>query len=243
MTVGEILSAIREVAEKTSDAKTKSGFDPDKRVDASGAPKEYRGKAFDPDKRVESGASLDTSGNKTFNPDKRIEPRVANADGARIEHDDAGKPYKVDGKMMPNCRYEINGYSYKTDRHGRRVSVEGNLHVKQHEDRLPFTARKEQVGGKDHRESDDRGHMVGDQFGGSSGVENLVSMDRKLNQVDFNKLEDKLAKAVKGGSEAYYRMDVKYKGDSQRPSKFIVNYAIDGERGRRVFSNETGGVK
>ena len=243
MTVGEVLNAIREVAEKTSDAKPKSGFDPDKRIDVRGAPKEDRGKAFDPDKRVDAGASLDTSRNTAFNPDKRIEPQVANVDGARIERDDAGKPYKIDGKMMPNCRYEVNGYSYKTDKLGRRVSVEGNLHVKHHEGRLPIKASKEDVGGKEHRESDDVAHLAGDQFGGSNRVENLVSMDRKLNQVDFNRLEGKFAKALKDGSEVYYKMDVKYRGDSLRPSKFIVNYAIDGEKGRRVFSNETGGAR
>lgn len=243
MTIGEVLSAIREVAEKTSDAKTKSGFNPDKRIDVNSSSKEDRGKAFDPDKRIDSGTRDVDRGKAAFNPDKRIEPQVANADGVRVERDDAGKPYKIDGKMMPNCRYEVNGYSYKTDKLGRRVSVEGNLHVKQHEGRLPIKDSKEQVGGKEHRKSDDKGHMVGDQFGGSSGVENLVSMDRKLNQVDFNKLEGSFAKAVKAGSEVHYKMDVKYKGGSQRPSKFIVNYAIDGEKGRRVFRNEPGGIK
>ena len=243
MTIGEVPSTLRETAKDAPDVRVGRSFSPDSRVDIKGEPSAIRGRLFDPDKRIDAGEIADGQGEAAFNPDNRIGLESGDLDDRKVERDDAGNPYKIDGRMMPNCRYEINGYTYKTDELGRRVSAEGTLHIKQHEGRLPIKVSKEQVGGKEHRESDDKGHMVGDQFGGSSGVENLVSMDRDINQKDFNKLENYLAKAVKAGSEVNYKFEAKYNDDSQRPSKFVVTYTIDGEKSVRVFINEPGGAK
>ena len=244
MTVGEVSSTLHEAANDISDTKAGRSFSPDRRADVKREPGEISERKYDPDRRIDAATVVDERGKDTYNPDKRIEQEPGDVDVPKVEYDDTGKPYKIDGKMIPNCQYEINGYSYKTDGHGRRISAEGNLHLKQHEGRLPIKATGEEVGGKDHKKgSDDRGHMVGDQFGGSNGVENLVSMDKEINQKDFNDLERKLANALKAGSEVYYKFDVKYSGDSQRPSKFVVTYTIDGEKGRRVFNNEPGGAR
>ena len=152
-------------------------------------------------------------------------------------YDDNGDLYRIGNELQPNCQYEINGYTYKTDELGRIVSVEGRLHMKDREGRLPIRDSIEDIGKGDQKEGDDRGHLVGDQFDGSNGLENMVPQDANINRNDFKNFENELAKEVKDGKDVKVKVEPVYEGDSRRPSAIVVTYSIDGEENVRIFPN------
>ena len=163
-----------------------------------------------------------------FNSEQAEEPKVF--------YDDNGEKYRVGDQLEPNAKFEVNGYQYETDEQGRPISAEGTLRIRDPEFKRnmdPMSA----VGKGDQHEGDQRGHLIGHQFEGSGGLENLVPMDGKLNQGDYVKLENTLADAVKDGADVRLKVEPRYEGDSNRPSEFRVTYSIDGEKDVVVFKN------
>src|SRR5690606_29583086 len=82
-------------------------------------------------------------------------------------------------RLKPNTTYNKNGYSYKTDNVGRISEVSGDLNLldKKFRNRSKYSQRT--VGKGDGRlENDQGGHLIGDQFGGFGGKENLVPMHK-----------------------------------------------------------------
>lgn len=231
-------------------------FDPDKRIDVSENARRIKDKGdkFDPDKRMEisniHNESSDSSGikqpqakeatdtsNNTENTEQQ-NPHEEVRDGKTYYYDANGNLYRVDNDLVPNNQYEINGYKYETDENGRIISAEGDLHLKDREGRLPIKDSIEDVGKGDQRATDDRGHLIGDQFDGSNGLENLVSQDANINRNDFKNFENELAKEVKDGKTVHVKVEPVYDGDSHRPSAIVVTYSIDGEESVRVFPND-----
>lgn len=152
--------------------------------------------------------------------------------------DDNGNPYKTNEGLLPSNTYEINGYTYCTDELGRIISVKGDLHLTERENRMPLNENMDKIGQGDERESDHRGHLIGDQFDGSNKLENLVPMDAKLNQGGFKNFEKELADALKDGKKVYIEIDVYYDDDSHRPSHFVASYSLDGEEQTpKIFEN------
>lgn len=96
----------------------------------------------------------------------------------------------------------------------------------------------EDIGKGDQKETDDRGHLIGDQFNGSNGMENMIPQDSDINRKDYKALETELAKEVAAGKEVYVKVEPIYEGDSHRPVAVMVTYTIDGEESVRVFPNE-----
>ena len=96
----------------------------------------------------------------------------------------------------------------------------------------------EDIGKGDQKETDDRGHLSGDQFNGSNGMENMIPQDSDINRKDYKALETELAKEVAAGKEVYVKVEPIYEGDSHRPVAVMVTYTIDGEESVRVFPNE-----
>lgn len=164
-------------------------------------------------------------------------PHQETVDGKTYYYDDNGNLYRVDNDLLPNSEYEINGYKYKTDDQGRIISAEGTLHLKDRDGRLPIKDSLEDIGKGDQKEGDDRGHLIGDQFDGSNGLENMIPQDADINRNDFKNLENELAKNVKDGKEVTVKVEPVYEGDSKRPSAVVVTYSIDGEESVRVFPN------
>lgn len=152
-------------------------------------------------------------------------------------YDDNGKLYRVGNELKPNCEYELNGYKYQTDEMGRIRTAEGNLHLKDREGRLQIKDSIEDIGKGEQREGDDRGHLIGDQFDGSNGLENMIPQDANINRNDFKNFENDLAKEVKDGKTVYYKVEPVYEGDSRRPSVIVVSYSINGQESVRVFPN------
>lgn len=187
--------------------------DPDKRLDVRNRPDEFKMQEtrWDPNKRID------------FN------------------YDDNGKAYRVGDNLLPNNEYERNGYEFKTDNHGRIISAEGNLQQKDHEGRYNMPDSLEKVGKGDERKTDDRGHLIPDQFNGPGGLENLTAQDKNLNRKDIANLENTFSKALETGKEVYLKIDVEYDRDSNRPSGYTYTYRIDGEVGMKTFLNEGAG--
>lgn len=151
--------------------------------------------------------------------------------------DDNGNIYRKDNELVPNNEYMINGYEYKTDDQGRVVEASGKLHIKNHRGRLEIKDSKHDIGKGDEKKDDDRGHLIGDQFDGSNGLENIVAQNKDVNQNAYCKFENQLADKVKTGSDVRVSIRPEYSGDSHRPDAIVVNYSIDGKQGMRIFPN------
>ena len=180
--------------------------------------------------------SLDQE-NETDETDTSEKPHTETRDGETYYYDDNGRLYRVGNELAHNSEYEINGYKYKTDEKGRIVSAEGTLHLKNREGRLKIRDSIEDIGKGDQQEGDDRGHIIGDQFDGSNGLENMIPQDPDINKKDFRLFENQLAEEVRSGKEVYVEVEPIYEGVSRRPVAIVVTYSIDGEESVRVFPN------
>lgn len=149
--------------------------------------------------------------------------------------DDNGQFYKLAGFLVPDNQYEINGYKYETDSQGRIVRASGELHLS---DMGRKTINENRVGGDDKCDTDDRGHLIADRFGATNKIDNLVAMDSNLNRGAYKALENKLADALSDNHKVNMEVNVYYKGDSERPSSFLVKYSVDGEKFQAHFTNE-----
>lgn len=166
----------------------------------------------------------------------RIETRV---DG-KYYFDDNGKLYRVGNELAHNSDYVINGYHYKTNEKGNIVSVEGKLHLKNRDNRLPIKDSIDTIGKGDQYECDDRGHLIGDQFDGSNGLENMVPQNAELNRKEFKNFENELSNCIKDGKDVYIKIEPVFEGGSSRPISIVVTYSIDGEKSVRIFNNYKG---
>lgn len=152
-------------------------------------------------------------------------------------YDDNGKIYRVDNELAPNTEYVINGYEYMTDNQGRIVFAKGQLDMKVREGRLPIKDSIESIGRGDQKEGDDRGHLIGDQFNGSNGLENMIPQNANINRNDFKNFENGLAKEVKAGKEVKLKIEPIYEGNSRRPTDIVATYSINGEESVIIFPN------
>lgn len=168
---------------------------------------------------------------------KFLKIEISESDRNTYYYDDKGNPYRINNELKPNNIYELNGYKYTTDESGRIVSVEGTLHMKNHEGRLTIKDSLHDIGKGDECDGDDRGHLIGDQFDGSNGLENIVPQDATINRNDFKNFENELAISVKEGKKVNVIIEVNYDGVSRRPDAILVTYNIDDEEYVRIFPN------
>ena len=157
-------------------------------------------------------------------------------DGIMKYYDESGKLYRSGNNLLANNEYVKNGYKYFTDDQGRIVNASGELYLKNNK-RLPISDSMDDIGKGSQQLTDHRGHLIGDRFGGSNGLENLVPQSSKLNQVEYKTLEETWAKALKEGKKVCVDIDVIYKGDSFRPYTFKINYTIDENTFESLFRN------
>lgn len=186
----------------------------------------------------QSSESLEILAQKVMQKADDISELVAMGLGGKSSFDDNGNTYRVGNDLVPNSSYEINGYTYMTDDMGRIISAEGTLHIKDRDERLNIKDSIDAIGKGDQWDGDDRGHLIGDQFNGSNGLENMVPQDAYINEVVFRNFENSLAKKVKEGSNVFVEVSPYYEGDSRRPFLIVVNYSIDDDKSYQIFSNE-----
>lgn len=161
-------------------------------------------------------------------------------DGHRYYTDDNGQNYRIDNHLLPDCEYEVNGYKYHTDSQGRIISAEGTLKLQDPKSERHMENVRN-YDGQNYKDTDDRGHLIGHQFGGSDRLENLIPQDAKINENDFRFFEAELAKAVSEGKEVYVVIEPVYEDDTNRPTAIVVTYSIDGETSVRIFPNSSEG--
>jgi len=153
-----------------------------------------------------------------------------------------GEQYTKDnrGKVLkPNIEYKTKeGYHYKTDSEGRISNVEATLQLGK-ADRNNYAQRT--VGREDRLPNDDGGHLIASIFKGSGEIDNLVPMNATLNRKEYKALETSWKKALESGKTVEVKIEPIYKGNSSRPSKFEVEYKINGKKYEVNLSNYNGG--
>ena len=221
----ETMAKTAEVAQKTPEQSNKmDAFNPDQRIDSEVKNEKLdEVKQYNPDERITE-----------YKPDGEI---IESKEGEKQYFDSNGNLYRIGDRLLPNVSFEINGYEYKTDKKGRVVLAEGKLSLPEEEYKRNMEKVKEKEG-QEYKETDDQGHLIGHQFGGSDKLENLVPMDSNLNRGDYAKLEKTLADAVKDKADVRLKVEPVYENGSTRPSEFRVSYSINGDRETRVFRNE-----
>lgn len=156
--------------------------------------------------------------------------------------DDNGNIYKdVDGNLLPNTEYEINGVKYQTDENGRIISWDGKLQDTPENGR-DNDAQKE-AGGSDRQEGDHGSHLVARMNGGAEGNENMVAMRGHINQSDYKRGENEENQMLKDGKEVNESGKVFYDGDSSRPSKIEKTYTDGDKTVKAAYDNELGSTK
>ncbi len=136
-------------------------------------------------------------------------------------------PFDANGNLKPNVRYESGEYNYigETDEYGRLSKMKAN--------KLKSTKRKKRL---DHetntpgkKKGDHAGHIVGDRFGGSPELDNLVSQLSSVNLSSYKKIENIWAKAIKAKKTVIIEVKINYIGLHKRPSSFEVSWSINGK--------------
>lgn len=154
-----------------------------------------------------------------------------------VEKDDNGNDYIKNGELLPNNEYTINeNNTYKTDDQSRITSYDSKPKYTTEGSR--DLAEQKEIGGDERKSDDDGGHLVAKVLGGSEGKENLVPMRRTINRGDYKKMENEIATACKENKDVSLHGEVKYNGDSQRPSIINTEYQIDDKKIVSQFDNK-----
>lgn len=156
--------------------------------------------------------------------------RGSGDDAVRCLTDAAGKIYRIGDDLVPNSTYKINGYVYQTDGLGRIISVSfEKLTMKPDgQIRKALGVTIDDIGRGFQQIGDQRGHIIGDRFNGTGGIENLVPMSSKLNQSEYLAVENLWAESLKEGKVVQGTIQLLYDGSSFRPSRMDISYIIDG---------------
>lgn len=132
-----------------------------------------------------------------------------------------------DGKLKPNVTYTTGEYNYiyKTNGEGLIVHVSVPLlFLKKHIGRLQNA--KNTLG---KLAGDHAGHLIADLFGGSPQLDNLVSQAGRVNLSEYKSMENKWARALRRGDTVSVEISIEYEEGSSRPSRFIIEYTINGK--------------
>lgn len=143
---------------------------------------------------------------------------------------------------MPNAKYIVDKAQYFTDDAGRVVKTTFSIdktHVTAPNLYNPkdITAIGKLKGGL---AGDDGGHLLGNNFGGSSSVLNIVPMKSSVNRTgEFRELERLWEAAAKEGKTINTEIKLKYPaGTSERPEWIEVIYHVDGKKYTKLISNQ-----
>lgn len=141
----------------------------------------------------------------------------------------------IDGKLQSFRKFKTGEYGYRgeSDKFGRLSRVKtDNLQLTKREGRLSHVYN---TPGK--LKGDHAGHMIGDRFGGSPELDNLVSQSSTANLSTFKRLENSWAKALKEGRKVEVDIRIKYHGSSKRPYNFEIEYKVDGRKYKQTIKN------
>ncbi|ASJ94706.1 DNA/RNA non-specific endonuclease [Staphylococcus epidermidis] len=141
-----------------------------------------------------------------------------------------------------NIEYTTShGHVYRTDRKVRIKEVYADDLSLLDGGRNSYAQRT--VGREDRLPDDDGGHLIARVFGGSKDIDNLVPQSKYINRSfkengQWYKMEQDWQKAIKGGGTIKnIKIEVKYKGENQRPTQFKVKYEINNRKLERHIKN------
>lgn len=153
--------------------------------------------------------------------------------------DDKGRSYRAGDNINANNTFVRNGYQYTTDSRGRVVSASGTLNINEDGQANRRMSDSIEIIGKGYQKAtDDRGHLIGHQFNGSDSLENLVPQNAKINQGNFKRLEDHLAKLVKSGYNVTANVVPIYSQHSHRPDAIFYFYTVNDNAFTVLFPND-----
>jgi hypothetical protein len=66
-------------------------------------------------------------------------------------------------------------------------------------------------------------------FGGSGNLDNLVSMNNKVNLSQYRRVENRWATLLKADKKVRVQIDLNYEGGSKRPSSFDIQYWVEAD--------------
>lgn len=147
-------------------------------------------------------------------------------------------------KPFPSTKYMINSVEYLTDDLGRVIKAKSkitpsNVTGQKYRD---SNVQRQMSSLKGSMPSDDAGHLIGNQFGGSSNMINLVPMSSSINRQGgaFAKIEQQLLRALKENKDVEIEIIIKYPikpNGTQRPEWFEVTYYIDRVKNFELLKN------
>ena len=98
--------------------------------------------------------------------------------------------------------------------------------------------------GPEHPTPDDGAHWIGTSLGGNGEAINIAPGDQKINrgmkdQLTYRSLEATWTRELKAGNEVRVHIVPEYPGDSQRPTRAVVNWTLNGApQSKTVVVNE-----
>ena len=86
--------------------------------------------------------------------------------------------------------------------------------------------------------SDDAGHLVGANLGGSRDFDNIIPQNPTVNRGEFRVLEADIANRVRAGDEVFVRVVPKYSSDTAtRPDRIVYQVRTNGQTETFEFAN------
>ena len=172
--------------------------------------------------------------------DKLYQSREKMSDGSWVvtKYDDNGTGYlktimicaeiglkKAETSLIPNTKIEKGNFTSYIDDKGRPcLNKVNNVKIKEI-GRDSLNIQKD----TSYRESDHRGHLIADSFGGPTSPENIVPQAKSVNLSKMAKVENLVRDYVKKGAEVDYEIKMNYVGDSKRPTSFEPVIKVDGK--------------
>jgi HK97 family phage portal protein len=134
----------------------------------------------------------------------------------------------------------LNGYKYHVDPIRRPHEIDAELRM----DPLQTRSRRAQneAGGPDRRPTDEGGHFIAREFGGSKDPINHFAQDAKFNRGLYRQMENAWKKELSRAQKVKVHIKVKYKGLSRRPESLHVTYRVGGKKRIRNFNNSSKGI-
>jgi hypothetical protein len=216
---------LKRPLESSDDGKVKMAIDEDGACEICASPCEKMEKKYGSVMDDETRTKIEDIQKENISNEEKIAKMKA------IEKELRSKLTHMDekGNLKPDQKYKMageHGYNAESDSLGRLKNISADDLKLSKFDRV---AHEPDTPGK--VQGDHAGHMLGDRFGGSPELDNLVSQTSKNNLSNFKVMENKWASALKEVPPRKVRVEieVKYDGDATRPSGFDVMYQIGDE--------------
>lgn len=116
--------------------------------------------------------------------------------------------------------------------------MEGQLKL---EKGIRVNSAQSNVGAGDGRLNGDHGgHLIGAQFGGFGGYENLTPMSGKINAYphgEWSRMEKNWSDQIGSGKTVQVKIELVYDDDTMRAGSYHVTETIDGIDNYRIIDN------